>query len=41
LPSREHFVVAGPTGAMPKARPRFATEWEELDREQLSLVAAA
>ncbi|HKF81928.1 MAG TPA: hypothetical protein VKB23_03065 [Solirubrobacterales bacterium] len=41
LPTREHFVVAGPAGARPKARPIFATAWEELDREQLSLLAAA
>jgi hypothetical protein len=38
LPRREHFIVAGPAGAKPKARPGFASAWQQLDHEQLSLA---
>ena len=37
LPKREHFYVAGPAGALPKARPGFAAAWQRLDFEQLAL----
>lgn len=38
LPRREHFLVAGPAGAKPKARPGFAGAWHLLDHEQLRLA---
>ncbi len=37
LPTREHFVVAGPVGAKEKALPSFETWWAELEHEQLQL----
>jgi hypothetical protein len=37
LPTREHFIVAGPAGAKEKALPSFARWWEELDHQQLTL----
>jgi hypothetical protein len=41
LPAREHFVVAGPSGAVAKALPSFDRWWNELDQQQLALVQAA
>lgn len=38
LPRREHFIVAGPAGAKPKARPGFVAAWAQLDHEQLALA---
>jgi hypothetical protein len=32
LPTREHFLVAGPAGAKPKALPSFESWWAEGDR---------
>jgi hypothetical protein len=39
LPRREHFLVAGPAGAEPKARAGFAAVWARLDHEQMVLGA--
>ncbi len=38
LPAREHFVVAGPAGAVDKAVPSFDKWWNELDQEQLAIA---
>lgn len=38
LPTREHFIVAGPAGAEEKVLPSFGSWWEELDHEQLILA---
>lgn len=40
LPRREHFIVAGPAGATPKARRGFAAAWQQMDHEQLVLAGA-
>jgi hypothetical protein len=40
LPAREHFLVAGPAGAIEKARPSFDAWWAELEHEQLGLIPA-
>ena len=37
LPTGEHFCVAGPAGAMPKARSAFTDAWQQLEQPQLSL----
>jgi hypothetical protein len=37
LPAREHFVVAGPGGAVEKAMPSFDAWWNELDQERMTL----
>jgi len=41
LPTREHFIVAGPAGAVEKSLPRFPDWWEEIEHEQLGLFARA
>jgi hypothetical protein len=41
LPAREHYIVAAPFGAVEKSRRGFATWWEELEHQQLDLLAAA
>jgi hypothetical protein len=41
LPAREHFLVAGPAGAVEKALPSFGRWWSEIDHEQLALEATA
>lgn len=41
LPAREHFIVAGPAGAIEKSLPSFESWWSSLDYTQLSLAAAA
>ena len=38
LPTREHFVVAGPAGATPKALRNFGAWWNEIAQEQLALT---
>lgn len=40
LPTREHFIVAGPAGAREKALPSFPRWWEEVDHQQLSLTSS-
>lgn len=39
LPAREHFLIAGPDGAVEKAMPSFESWWNEQDQEQLTLAA--
>lgn len=41
LPAREHFVAAGPAGAVEKALPSFNSWWGELDHRQLALAAGS
>lgn len=38
LPTREHFIVAGPAGAIAKARPSFPSWWNAIDHQQLTLA---
>src|SRR4051794_9522454 len=38
LPAREHFVVAGPAGAVDKAMPSFDAWWNAIAQEQLALA---
>lgn len=38
LPTREHFVVAGPAGARDKALPSFPRWWEEVAHQQLTFT---
>jgi hypothetical protein len=40
LPAREHFLVAGPEGAVDKAMPNFESWWNEIAQERLALAAA-
>jgi hypothetical protein len=39
LPAREHFLVAGPAGAVDKAMPGFEGWWNEIGQQQLDLAA--
>lgn len=41
LPTGEHFCVAGPAGAMPKARDAFPAAWQQLEQPQLALDVPA
>ena len=41
LPRREHFIVAGPAGAVDKSLPSFPRWWAEAEHEQLDLLADA
>ncbi len=41
LPRREHFIVAGPAGAVAKSLPSFPSWWEEVEHKQLDLLANA
>jgi hypothetical protein len=41
LPTGEHFCVAGPAGALPKARPAFKGAWQQLEQPQLALDVPA
>ena len=38
LPAREHFLVAGPEGAAPKALPKFGAWWNGIAQEQFDLT---
>lgn len=41
LPAGEHFLVAGPAGALEKARPNFDTWWQEfLDADERQMAMA-
>jgi len=40
LPAREHFLVAGPAGAVDKALPNFDAWWNKAAQERLDLVSA-
>ena len=40
LPTREHFVVAGPVGAVEKALPSFESWWQQIANRQLNLLSA-
>lgn len=40
LPRREHFIVAGPAGAIEKSLPSFPHWWAEAEHEQLDLLAS-
>ncbi len=37
LPAREHFLVAGPAGAVAKALPNFGAWWNAIAQQQLAL----